>query len=314
MKNLFKLIQIFLLLFVIPNTSHAQEDKVSSKAVNIYCDGTRLSGDIFFPNTYKEGDKLPAIVLCTGWGGNKGNLNRTYAPAFAAAGLVVLTFDYRGWGESDSRLVIEGAMPTPDENGMVTVKAKAIRELVDPVDQLEDIQSALDYLEGEPMVDKNRIGIWGTSNGGGLAIHTTANDPRIKVVVSQVGSMDGKWVKQYYPNIHEREIKRARGEMDAVPQGVDQLGQLKGTPYLERIADYSPINEVDKLKVPTFLMDVENEHLFNPKEHSGKIYQLIKDRVDAEYVIIPGIKHYGIYKEAFPKSLKLATDWFLKHL
>jgi len=50
-------------------------------------------------------------------------------------------------------------MPIPDENGMVTVKARAIRELVDPVDQLEDIQSAIGYLEGEAMVDENRIGI-----------------------------------------------------------------------------------------------------------------------------------------------------------
>lgn len=312
MKNTLKL--ILSLLIIIPILSHAQENKVASKAVNIYSDGTRLSGDVFYPNTYKEGEKLPAIVLCTGWGGNKGNLNKSYAPAFAAAGFVVLTFDYRGWGESDSRLVIEGAMPTPDENGMITVKAKAIRELVDPIDQLEDIQSALDYLEGEPMVDKNRIGLWGTSNGGGLAIHTTANDSRIKAVVSQVGSMTGNWVNLYYPNIHERKIKRARGEMDPVPQGVDQLGQLKGTPYLERIANYSPLNEVDKLKVPTLLMDAENEHLFKINEHSGKVYELIKDRVVSEYIIISGIKHYGIYKEAFPKSLEMGTDWFLKHL
>ena len=146
MKNTLKL--ILSLLIIIPILSNAQENKVASKAVNIYSDGTRLSGDVFYPNTYKEGEKLPAIVLCTGWGGNKGNLNKSYAPAFAAAGFVVLTFDYRGWGESDSRLVIEGAMPTPDENGMITVKAKAIRELVDPIYQLEDIQSALDYLEG----------------------------------------------------------------------------------------------------------------------------------------------------------------------
>ena len=35
--------------------------------------------------------------------GLRSHLNNQYAPKFAEAGFVVLTFDYRGWGESDSR-------------------------------------------------------------------------------------------------------------------------------------------------------------------------------------------------------------------
>ena len=50
MKNTLKL--ILSLLIIIPILSHAQENKVASKAVNIYSDGTRLSGDVFYPNTY----------------------------------------------------------------------------------------------------------------------------------------------------------------------------------------------------------------------------------------------------------------------
>jgi dienelactone hydrolase len=68
-------------------------------------------------------------------------------------------------------------MPKPDKDGdgvpqtqkkafggpYVTVKAQAIREVVDPVDQQKDIDAAISYVYGEPMVDKERIGIWGTS-------------------------------------------------------------------------------------------------------------------------------------------------------
>ena len=38
-------------------------------------------------------------------------LNRTYAPTFADAGFVVLTFDYRGCADSDSRLVMIAGQP-----------------------------------------------------------------------------------------------------------------------------------------------------------------------------------------------------------
>ena len=102
------------------------------KPVEIWSDGTRLAGDVFYPKATAEGEKLPTIVLCHGWGGTKSHLNRGIAPRFAAAGYLVLAFDYRGWGESDARLVVRGKMPAPDEDGYVTVKAQAIRQLVDP--------------------------------------------------------------------------------------------------------------------------------------------------------------------------------------
>jgi len=35
------------------------------------------------------------------------------APRFAAAGFVVINYDYRNWGDSDSRLVVRGEMPKP---------------------------------------------------------------------------------------------------------------------------------------------------------------------------------------------------------
>ena len=78
-----------------------------------------------------------------------------------------MTFDYRGWEGSDSRLVVRDKMPAPDENGMVTVRAQAIRKLVDRFDQTEDIVSCIDFLSGGPGVDPKRIGLWGTRFGGG---------------------------------------------------------------------------------------------------------------------------------------------------
>jgi len=95
-----------------------ESPQVESRLVNIWSDGTRLSGNLFFPESLKEGEKLPAVILCHGWGGVRAHLNQAYAPHVAAAGYVVLTFDYRGWGDSDCRLILRQKMPEWDKNGL----------------------------------------------------------------------------------------------------------------------------------------------------------------------------------------------------
>ena len=92
------------------------------------------------------------------------------AAAFAADGFIVLAFDYRGWGESDGKLVVEADMPDPHANGEVTVRAQEIRTVVNPIDQTLDIRRAFDYIEGEPAVNISRLGYWGSSYSGAHAI------------------------------------------------------------------------------------------------------------------------------------------------
>jgi dienelactone hydrolase len=197
MKRIAGFALIWVLALVSAPGAWAQDEKpvagfpdLVRRSVTFWSDGTMLAGDLTYPKDVPAGETLPAIVLCHGWGGIKAHLNFQIAPRFAREGYVVFTFDYRGWGESNSRLVMMDKMPAPDADGNVTVTARAVRELVDPLDQQEDIDAALTFIEGEPMVDTDRIGIWGSSFGGGHVIWRAANDPRVKCVVAQVGAMD----------------------------------------------------------------------------------------------------------------------------
>jgi len=98
---------------LISHAAMAQEEKavegfptVLQRDITLWSDGTRLSGVLLYPKDRKEGEKLPAIVMCNGWGGTKAFLMRSgIAPRFAAAGYVVINYDYRNWGDSDSRLI-----------------------------------------------------------------------------------------------------------------------------------------------------------------------------------------------------------------
>jgi dipeptidyl aminopeptidase/acylaminoacyl peptidase len=291
----------------------ALEGNYEQREVDIWSDGTRLSGDLFYPSNIKKGQKLPAIIMSHGWGGLKSHLNTAYAPYFAEAGYVVLTFDYRGWGESDSRLVLIDEMPEPNSDGEITVTVQAIRQLVDPLDQSEDIINAINYIVGEPIVDPKRIGLWGSSFSGGLVLNVALKDPRVKCITTQVGSMDSSWPNLYY-NIKKRNTQRARGEIDPVPQGFGKVKGLTGTPHLEHMAEFNPAEHAGDLKVPILIIEAEKEELMKPEDHGLRVYNAVKDKVPAKRVVLP-ITHYQIYSGRYKKqAIALQIEWYDKYL
>ena len=108
---------------VVPVAGH--KDLVR-RSVHFWSDGTRVAGDLTYPRSFSEDKKYPCIVMCHGWGGIKGHLNREIGPRFAKAGYIVFTFDYRGWGESNSRLIVDADEAKPDADGNITVTAKRV--------------------------------------------------------------------------------------------------------------------------------------------------------------------------------------------
>jgi len=208
-------------------------------------------------------------------------------------------------------------VPAPDSNGEVTVTARAIRELVDPVDQTRDITSCMDYLSSEPGVDPNRIGLWGTSYGGGHAVYVAAHDDRVKCLVAQASSQDSRGIGLLLggvDDVRKDAGRRARGEIDAVPQGEMQFPGLEGSPYINRQAFYAPVAHAHKVRVPTFVIDTEKEELMNPAEHGGLVYERIKGNAPAKYKVFKGMTHYEIYERGLAEARQLAIDWFNEHL
>jgi dienelactone hydrolase len=291
-----------------------ESPKVESQPVDIWSDGTRLSGNLFFPENIKEGDKLPAVILCHGWGGLRAHLNQAYAPHIAAAGYVVLTFDYRGWGDSDCRLVLKEKMPEWDKNGEAVVRVQAIRALVDPADQTEDIFNCIDFIVGEPNVNTDQIGLWGTSYGGGHVLYIAAHDKRVKCIVSQVPSMDSRGIPLYLEKSPQKEnTQRARGEIEPVPQGFTAFN-LPGTPYVSRMANYAPVEFASQLKVPMMVIVAEKEELMDNNVHGLLAFNRAKDSVPARYEVMNGLTHFDIYAKGRIKAINLAVEWFNEHL
>jgi uncharacterized protein len=125
-----------------------------------------LRGWLFVPD---GAGPHPGVTMAHGFAGVKEHGLERFARLFADAGFVVLVHDHRGFGASDGS-------PRFD---------------VDPWVQIADWRRAISCLESHPAVDPDRIGLWGTSYGGGHAIVLGATDRRLRAVVAQVPTISG---------------------------------------------------------------------------------------------------------------------------
>ncbi|HXH23053.1 MAG TPA: alpha/beta fold hydrolase [Dehalococcoidia bacterium] len=293
------------------------------RPVEFWSEGTLLRGDIFEPPGLAADGRRPGIVLCHGWGGTKQHLHSIGLPQrLAEAGFVVLAFDYRGWGESESRVVV--LEPLPKEKTEASARVRVIREVVDPFDEAWDIRHAIDFLQGEPSVDPARIGLWGSSYGGGLVVWLAAHDDRVRCVVSQVAVQDSRALAasrmHSFPRAREEmralASAQARGEAEPIPQSIDATRGLRGTPHSAKMYYFAPVELAERITVPVLLIDAEHEELWDRTQHSKLLYERLRaaGRTDAEYVVIPGITHYAVYGDKCREVTELAVQWFQRHL
>lgn len=286
--------------FVVPEDIH-------HKRVDIYSEGNRMTGYVYTAKTAAADAKLPTIIMAHGWGGVQAQL-RQDASEFAREGYLVLTFDYRGWGESDSRVVLK-APATDVTKTDFTAEVHAIREVVDPLDMAADWQNAIHWVHGEAQVDVNRIGLWGSSMGGSYVVYAGAHDPRVKAVHSQVtGGLKGSLWTQWMPQGFEEATKRSRGEL-SYPPPAQVNGGLRGAPITSRFAHYNPLDDITDVSTVAFQFVLsEHEQYLNNEEHAIAAYKRYQG--PKKLVVIPGTSHYDIYGKARERSHELAREWF----
>jgi dienelactone hydrolase len=295
--------------------AYTPPEDIQFRRADIFSEGVRLTGELFRPRDRPEGEKRPTIILCHGWGGTAAML-RPEAIAFARAGFLALTFDYRGWGASDGRVIL--ARPRPATAGKTLnfqADVREIREVVDPIEQTTDLQNVVHWAAGEPGVDPARIGLWGSSYSGGHVVYVAARDSRIKCLVSQVPALDSRWVGSgLQRGVTLREATRmARGEVGYPEPGAVVIGSLRGAPIRAKLIEYAPVEDAARASQCAMLFVVaEKEELFRNEDHARLAFE--RARGPKEYVMLPGITHYGVYREARPEATRIEIEWFNRHL
>jgi fermentation-respiration switch protein FrsA (DUF1100 family) len=281
-----------------------------SETVNFYSEGTRLSGNLFLPDGLRQNEKRAGIVLCHGYTGVRNLYLPDTAKALTNAGYVVLTFDYKGWGDSDGP-----------------------KSRLSPYGRVIDSQSALTFLGAQPMVDADRLGIYGTSYGGATVVWTAAVDPRVKAVVSVVGIGHGRrWMRsvrrpdEFADLLRLSAADRVRRVMTGQSEFADrntvllpdrQSAELataarRGNPgavgeipleFIDDTLGFHPEWIVDKIAPrPLLLITCDDDRLVPPEE-SESLY--VHAGEPKKLVMLKGWGHYEVYTgEAFRQVIE----------
>ena len=296
---------------------------VKTKEITFYSEGVACWGKIFFPADFTETGKWPAVVLGHGWTGTHASLEQ-YGNRFAVRGLVAMAIDYRGWGNSNGFITLAEPVKSDDQKRRTQATADVLvkRTRLLPMKQVEDYRNAISFIQGEPGVDRDRIGIWGSSFSGGHIVTVSALDSRVKAAVGQVPAVSGKNIprtpRKWPESIRKEAITRARTGKGGEFQTGFSTPRMVDFETNEKTFEYHPYHYVEMVPETTAILFIgaELEELYGPARNKDRGEAAAKDlKGPSKYIELPGVTHFEAYSnEAFEMGSNAAADWFLEHL
>lgn len=154
-----------------------------TKKVEFKSHGKKLVGNLYLPNDYDGKSKLPALVVTGAWTTVKEQMPKVYAQAMAQKGYATLTFDFRGWGESEGEF----------------------KYVEDPIRKTQDIVEAVNFLATREEIDTSKIAGLGVCASSGYMVKAFTETKKLKSI-----ALVAPW-------LHNREIvDQVYGGKDAV--------------------------------------------------------------------------------------------------
>jgi fermentation-respiration switch protein FrsA (DUF1100 family) len=293
--------------------------------IEIDAEGTTLRGWLYSPDA--GGPPYPVIVMAHGYSAVKEMYLDRFAEAFSDVGLASVVFDNRGFGASDGEP----------------------RQEIDPWAQVRDYRHVITYATTRPELDRERIGIWGSSYSGGHVIVVGAIDRRVTCVVSQVPLISGGRLAQRL--IRADLIAPTRAQFDAdrearfagrapamiavvsddpsVPCGLPtadshewftETGRTRAPAWknettlrtVEMFTEYEPGVYIDRIGPTPLLMVVAARDHLTVVDQALEAYNRALEPKRLE--ILPG-GHFEAYTgPGFDQASRAACDWFAQHL
>src|SRR5262249_949470 len=145
--------------------------------------GQKIFGVIHRPLNVK---KSPFVLMCHGLGGHKVGKGRLYvhlAEKLVSVGIGALRIDFRGSGDSEG------------DFSQMTIDSEVSDALV-----------ALNYLKNDPLIDSERIALFGRSFGGVVAILAAQRFSQIKSIVLWAPVFGSEQWKEKWLKVHAAPI------------------------------------------------------------------------------------------------------------
>lgn len=266
-----------------------------------------------------EGEKNPVIILCHGFCGIRDILLPQFAEAFTRAGFVTITFDYRGFGDSEGE------------------RGRLIPEM-----QIDDIVTVINWAKEQPFIDEERVGLWGTSLGGGHVFGAAVKGGGVKCIVSQLAFADGeKNITHHMSSEEKKEFISTLEKLDAVKKASGREKFVSITrvlndneskkffeenrtqypdmdikiPFLtvKEMLAYKPVQYAAQVTCPSLIVVAEKDTV-NPKEQGIELYNSVMHE-DKQLYFVNNARHYDTYSgEYFDEISAVETEWFKYYL
>lgn len=210
--------------------------------------------------------KVPGIVICSGFAGNKCGKYRLYvrlSQELAKRGIAVIRFDYRGVGDS------EGDFQD------ITLEGKVSDTLV-----------CLDFLQNDPQINPERIGLMGRSLGGVIAILTARRYGKIKSLALWAPVFSSAPWKTLWDSYKKSELS---SEQQTILQNIP--GGIPNQKFLEQFFKLKLEDEIKALKkIPLLHVEAQKDRVVN-QEH-GQAYHMARDGIEnTRFVLLPNSDH-----------------------
>lgn len=291
-----------------------------AERVTFHSDGIQLAGYVYRPGGLAQGERRSAVLLCHGFGAHQERYLPDIANHLSARGYVVMTFDYRGFGESEGprwRLI--------------------------PLEQIADIRNALTFLQLQDSVLPSSVGLYGTSFGGANVVYAAAIDQRVKCVVSVVGVGNGeRWLRSLRRSYEWAELLRQLEEdwkervLTGQSRMVDRLELMLTDPETaaeankvlqqfpsscthlpletgQAVIDYHPEEVAAKIAPRPVLFIVADKDVLVPNYITREVYDRALE--PKAWVSIPDCGHYDVYYEpAVSSVMASAGEWYQRYI
>jgi fermentation-respiration switch protein FrsA (DUF1100 family) len=292
--------------------------------IEIPAEGAMLRGWLFMPE--RTSGPAPAIVMAHGFSAVKEMYLDRYAEVFSAAGMAVLVFDNRNFGASTGEPRYE----------------------IDPWQQVRDYRHAITWASMQPGIDRERIGVWGSSYSGGHALVLGAIDRRVKCVVSQVPLVSGSrnlkrlvradlftGLRAQFDADRDARFGGAAPQMIPVvsedPMGPAALptpdswtwftstGKTRAPSWrnevtlrtVEMLGEYEPGSYIERISpTPLLMIIADGDHLAVADEAFAAYNRALEPK---KLLVLKG-GHFDAYVRDFEASSSAACEWFAANL
>ena len=212
----------------------------------------------FFSAQQDQNDKKitprPTIIICNGDAGNMSYFQLYLAQAYTSQGFNVVTFDWRGFGES-----------TPFDMD---------RNYLCYTEMLEDYRAVIQNVHSQKEVKKDEIIVMGWSTGAYLSMITAYDNKNVSAFIGRSLCTD---FDDFIPLVMQVKNKTK-----------DQLIVPKDFPI-----NKMPVYIASKFKKPIFLINGDKD-LRTPVSMSEKVLSLLPKNAKRELMIVPEAAHGGM--------------------